>query len=194
MKKVLLFLLLIVINNSYSQKFDGFKGFVVTNSFDTIKCKFESISNIFHKNIFVPGNVRNNVKIINEKGEKRKYKPFEIISFTITGTDRGDGDFKFISTRTDNYNHFYHEVCAGKISLFRIYNQDGYANETSRDIFIKDGEIKDIGLFSYRADMGVLISDFPELHIKWIDSNNYYKLNQYEKVIKLYNQNFKLKI
>ena len=182
------FLFIFVTINLYSQKFEGFSGYVVTNKKDTIQCKFESVSNLFWKNIFKPSQLRNFVKTINTSGEKRKYKPFEIISFTVLGTEKGN--YKFVSTQADNYKHFYHEIIFGKISFFKIYDQDMNANIISENIFIKNDEVQEIWSLSFRDDFGKLLIDFPELYRKWIDSDNYYKKNQFDEVIRLYNAHF----
>lgn len=184
------FLLILFSFPSFSQNFEGFKGYVITKNKDTIHGTFESISNIFYKKIFTPARVRKFVKIKNNEGIVKKYKPTDIISFLIY-KPRENKDFKFISTNLDNYKHFYHEISVGRISYYKVYDEDINARELYKEIFIKDGHVQDVSMFSHRKDIGEIIKDFPELYSKWIDGNKYYKNYEIELVISLYNENFK---
>jgi len=192
MKRYLIAFFLIFSLSAFSQNFEGFKGYVITNNHDTIHGTFDAISNIFYKNIFNPARVRKVVKINNNAGIVTKYKPNEILSFLVY-KPRGEKDYKFISTYRDNYKRFYHEIAVGEISYYKIYDQDMNASEIYDEIFIKNDNIQEVTMFSYRKDLGELIKDYPELYSKWIDGNKFYKTHETELVISLYNEYFKNK-
>ena len=192
MKRYFITLLLFFSLTSFSQNFEGFKGYVVTIDNDTIHGTFESISNMFYKNIFNPARIRKIVKIKNNAGIVTKYKPNEIVSFLVY-KPRNNTDYKFISTYRDDYKHFYHEILVGKISYYKIYDQDMNASELYKEIFIKNDKIQDVTMFSYRKDFGELIKDYPELYSKWVDGNKFYKTYETDLVISLYNEYFKNK-
>ena len=197
MKKTLLSIIFIfIICNFYGQRFSGY---IVTNTNDTIKCRFHNISNMFWKEIFNPATLRNNVKIINEKGEKVKYKPFELFSFVIKNVENTGGrkhinkDYKFVSLQSDDFQHFYEEVFLGEISCYRIYDQDLNANLLERYIYVKKNKLVKIGFLSERTDAGELIKDYSELYKQWMDKEPY-KLSQMNTVFEIYNANQKKKL
>jgi hypothetical protein len=133
----------------HSQKFDGY---VVTNTNDTIKCKFFVETNLFDDTMFYPSSVRNKVKIYNN-GVKTKYEPSQLKSFFISGTKFGN--YKFVSLPEDGLKHFYQEIIVGRISSYRIYLDNlngGYP--PGRDSFVKDNKIQDIRALSFRKDFG----------------------------------------
>ena len=187
MKKIIILIIL------FSTKINAqyFEGFVVTNNNDTINCKFINISNLFKESLFKPVTLRNKVRIQKENGEEVKYKPSELRSFSIKGTGRGKTDYiKFISMKSDDFKHFYHEDYAGKISHYIIYDDDMYANELRKEFYIKDSKKIKISLFSPRKDYGELIKDYPDLYNKWMDPA-LYKLRFADEIIKEYNEYFK---
>ncbi|MFM9987486.1 hypothetical protein [Flavobacterium sp.] len=188
MKKIILIILIFFSKNIYSQNFNGY---VVTSSNDTINCKFFVETNLFDNTIFKAVSVRSKVKILNNKNEKIVFKPKDLASFLIKNTK--SGDFKFVSFEQDNYSYFYHEVIKGKLSYFKLYQEDKYSggpNSGFHEFVLKDNILLKFGVFDTRKTLGEQIKDFPELYQKWMDSNNYYKLYQIKEVIKLYNDYF----
>lgn len=171
-----------------AQKFDGY---YVTNTNDTIKCSFDVEVNIFDSKIFERASVKNKVKILNIEGKKLVFKPNEINSFFIKGTSTGD--YKFVGIV--NGNNFYHEIIKGKISYYKLYRQNpGGALGTliAEEYYLfKDGKLVEISPLNLRKGLSKQMLDYPELNQKWLDSDKFYKLNQFEEVIKLYNEHFK---
>ena len=164
-----------------------FNGYVVTNSNDTIKCRFSLEMNIFDETLFYDSGISRRAKIFKENGEKVKYMPTDLKTVFITGPKQGD--YKFVSLEQDK-EHFFHEKIIGKLSYYIVYRGNingGFPIQTP--YFLKDGKL--FSDFSSRKKFGELIADFPELYEKWMDSNNYYKLGQFPEVIKLYNEHFK---
>lgn len=186
MKKIVFIgLFLIVKFNSYSQRIEGY---VVTNSNDTIKCKFFVTPNMFNRTIIYKDELclLKKLKILTNSGEKKKYRANELKSFFVTGTS--EGDFKFVSLNEDNYNHFYHEVIKGKISYYRLYK--GVDGTKFNEYIIKSNLMFKLGIFNTRKTLGEQIKDYPELYEKWMDSNNFYTIDKLDEVIKLYNEHF----
>ncbi|MFB0910411.1 MAG: hypothetical protein QMA99_05595 [Flavobacterium sp.] len=178
----------IVIISTFTVHAQRFNGYVVTNSNDTIKCKFSLEMNMFDKTLFYDSGISKGAKIYKENGEKAKYKPTELKTVFITGPKQGD--YKFVSLEQDK-EHFFHEKIKGKLSYYVVYKgnlQGGFPIEIP--YFLKDGNLIEIKGFSSRKKFGELIDDYPGLYEKWIDSNNYYKISQIEEVIKLYNEYF----
>lgn len=188
MKKLLVvFVILIFGSKIYGQ---NYKGYYVTITNDTIKCDFDITEILLDSKKFDPQTVRNKIKVINNNGEKLKFKPNEINSFYISNTK--NGDFKFISI--PNHNYFYHEIIKGKLSYYKVYlNNPGGAFGTlaSQKIYLyKNEKLTEIDPLFLRKGLSKQIEDYTELNLKWIDSNKYYKLNQIEEVVKLYNKHF----
>ncbi len=200
MKKIF-FLILFVIQTSFSQD-KAIKGYIVNGNNDTIKCTFVGISNMFDKSQLNPAAVCDKkITIRLENGDEYVYKPYALNSihvFLVEGTynnvphnEDGSRDIKFVGLKEDNYKYFYREVIVGKISVYHKYDLDMRAHLITKEIFVKDDEIKDVSSFSYRDDIGSMIIDYPELFKLWIDGNKNYKLNQSLDVIELYNEHFK---
>jgi len=202
MKKIFL-LLLFVTHISFSQE-NKIKGYIVDAKNDTIKCTFIGISNMFNKKLLNPAAVCDKkITIQLENGDEYSYKPFALNSIHIYISENpynmpylpfnttGFQEIKFVGLKEDNYKYFYREIIVGKISIYHKYNQDMRANLTTKEIFVKDDEIKNVSSFSYRDDIGSMIIDYPELFKLWIDGNKNYKLNQSLQVIELYNEHFK---
>lgn len=188
-KTLLLFVLALTSINFYAQKFNGY---VVTNVNDTIKCNFFVETNLFNDSMFYANSVRKKVKILDEKGEKISFEPSQLNSFIIKGTKFGD--FKFVSFQEDGYNYFYHEVINGRISYYKLYKADLYSGgpNSGFDVFVyKENKFNKLAAFNQRKSLGEVISDYPELHQKWMDSNNFYKVYQREEVVNIYNEHFK---
>jgi hypothetical protein len=187
--KNLLFVLIIslITFKSFSQKFDGY---YITNSNDTIKCSFDVETAIFDRTDFERYSVRNRIRILNTEGKKITFKPNEINSFFIRGTKTGD--YKFASI--ENKNNFYHEIIKGKLSYYKLHgtNSSGAlgALVTERSFLYKDKNFIEMNPLNLRKGLGKQIEDYPELYQKWMDSNKYYKLDQFEEVVNLYNQHF----
>jgi hypothetical protein len=186
MKKSLIIIFILIFNsNSFGQ---NSKGYYITNSNDTIKCYFDLF---IVSGKFDPQTVRNKIKTINNNGDKLKFLPNEINSFFISETN--SRDYKFVSIV--NHNYFYHEIIKGKLSYYKVYlNNPGGAFGTlaSEKLYLyKNEKLTEIDPLFLRKGLSKLIEDFPELNLKWIDSDKYYKLNQIEEVIKLYNEHFK---
>jgi hypothetical protein len=188
MKKLLTTItILISCLNTYAQQ--RFNGYVVTNSNDTIKCKFSLEMNIFDQTLFYDSGISDRAKIFKENGEKVKYLPTELKTVFITGPKQGD--YKFVSLEQDK-KHFFHEKIKGKLSFYILYKGNiGGGFPLQMHYFLKDGMFIQIKGSNARKKFGELIIDYPELYQKWIDSDKYYKLNQFEEVIKLYNEHFK---
>lgn len=189
MKKItliLFFYFFAIISNAQGR----FNGYVVTNSNDTIKCTFSLEMNIFDKTLFYDSSLSKRAKIFKQNGEKVKYKPTELKTIFITGPKQGD--YKFVSISEDK-NHFFHEIISGKISYYIIYEGNLSGGFPYQRLFIlKDGKLARMDGFSRRKTLGEFIFDYPELHQKWMDSNNYYKIDQFDDVIKTYNEHFKV--
>ncbi|WP_396146632.1 hypothetical protein [Flavobacterium sp.] len=202
MKKIFLFLLFVT-HISFSQE-NSIKGYIVDAKNDTIKCTFIGISNMFNKKLLNPAAVCDKkITIQLENGDQYIYKPFALSSIHIYMSENaynmpylpqnttGFQEIKFVGLKEDNYKYFYREIIVGKISVYHKYNQDMRANLTTKEIFVKDDEIKNVSSFSYRDDIGSIIIDYPELFKLWIDGNKNYKLHQSLQVIELYNEHFK---
>lgn len=169
----------------HSQKFDGY---VVTNTNDTINCKYFVQTNPFNKKLLSVGSIRDKIKILNDKGETVEYTTRDIKSFLIEGTKFGD--LKFVSLKYDDYGRFYHEVIAGKLTFYRFY-KEGTGIVIGIGFGLKDEKFVELQGPDVRERLGELIIDYPELYNNWIDSKNGYKVYQMEIVIKLYNEHFK---
>ncbi|MCF8323206.1 MAG: hypothetical protein K9I26_08725 [Flavobacterium sp.] len=188
MKKILLVLTVVVfsINIQAQQRFNGY---VVTNANDTIKCRFSLEMNIFNDSLFYDSGISDRAKIFKENGEKVKYLPTELKTVFITGPKQGD--YKFVSLEQDQ-KHFFHERIKGKLSFYILYKGNisgGFPLQMH--YFLKNGILVQIKGSNARKKFAELIIDFPELYEKWIDSDKFYKLNQFEEVINLYNEHFK---
>lgn len=186
MKKIVI--IFIIILNSFNVQCQEFKGYVVTNENDTIKCKFIIETNLFNKNIAYFNYIRRKITIVNELNEKVTYKPYELISFNV----EYNGDNKFISVQNDNYSRFFHEVLEGKISLLVIYERSMSqyrVGDTPYYYLLKDNILTDLSLGGHRNEIGVLFEDYPQLHKDWMDKK--YKTKDYVDVIKKYNEYFK---
>lgn len=185
----LLFLIssFILCSTLHAQKFDGY---YIANNNDTIKCSFNVRVNLFDSKIFEKASVKNKIKVLNANGEKLIFKPNEIQSFFIRGTKTGD--YKFVSI--ENKNNFYHEVIKGKLSYYKLYreNSGGVLGAlVAEGLYLsKDKKLIEINPLNLRKGLAKQIEDYEELHQKWMDSDTYYKLNQFEEVIKLYNTHF----
>lgn len=168
----------------------NYKGYYITNENDTIKCSFDIPVILFDSEKFDPQTVRNKIKIVTDTGEKFSFKPNQIKSFFIKETKKGDYNFVSIA----NQNYFYHEIIKGKLSYLKVYlNNSGgvlgyYASV--RYFIIKDGDLTELNSMNLKKGLSKQIKDYPELDLKWMDSNNYYKVNQIEEVIELYNKHF----
>lgn len=180
--KVVAFLLLLPLF-VHSQKFDGH---VVTNTNDTIRCKFFIKTNSADDKIPYPSSVCKKVKILTEKGEEISFKPAQLKSFLIKGTK--DCDLKFVSLKEDK-SEFYQELIIGKLSLYKIYFTSMYGQEFSNGVILKDGKLQKIAGFGIRKKFGELIEDYPELYKKWM--NEEYTLDQFQELVSLYNEHFK---
>jgi hypothetical protein len=189
MKKIFTSITILIFGlNTYAQQ--RFNGYVVTNSNDTIKCKFSLEMNIFDQTLFYDSGISDRAKIFKENGEKVKYMPSELKTVFITGPKQGD--YKFVSLKADNYKHFYHEIIVGRLSYYVLYKGNlsgGFPHEKS--FVLKENKLVALDGFSRRKTFGELIVDYPELHQKWMDSNNYYKIDQMDEVLRLYNEHFK---
>ena len=178
---------MIFCSNVNAQKFDGY---YITNSNDTIKCSFDVRVNIFDSKIFEKASVKNKVKVLNVDNKKIVFKPNEIRSFFIKGTKAGD--FKFVSIENDN--NFYHEVIKGRLSYYKLYRQNSggaLGALIAEGIYLsKDQKLIEVNPLNLRKALSKQIEDYEELYIKWIDSDKYYKLNQFEEVVNLYNEHF----
>ena len=170
--------------NIYGQDFNGY---YITNENDTIKCGFNVGVNLFDAQT-----VRNKIKIINADAVELKFKPNEIKSFFIEGTSVGN--YKFVSIA--NHKYFYHEIIKGKLSYYKVYlNNSGGALGALASVsyyLLKDENLVELNPLNLRKGLSKQIEDYPELYQKWIDSDKYYKLNQFEEVINLYNKHFKI--
>ena len=187
MKKSVLILFILIFNsNSFGQ---NNYGYYITNSNDTIKCNFDLFI-VLGK--FDPQTVRNKIKIINNDGSISKYKPNEIKSFFISTTN--SGVYKFVSIT--GYNYFYHQIIKEKLSYYKVYlNNPGgaFGSLASEKLYLyKNEKLTEIDPLFLRKGLSKQIEDYPELYQKWIDSDKYYKLNQFEEVINLYNKHFKI--
>ncbi|MFL9831082.1 hypothetical protein ABS764_09505 [Flavobacterium sp. ST-87] len=188
MKKLFFVLFVYFLNfQVFAQKF---KGYYITNSSDTIQCSFDVEVNIFDRKDFERYSVKNKVKILNNEGQKILFKPNEIQSFFIKGTKTGD--YKFVSLSGNKF--FYHELVNGKLSFYKVYrhNSGGALGALASEEYylLKDEKLVQINPLNLRKGLGKQIEDYPELYQKWMDSNKYYRLNQFEEVVKLYNQHF----
>ncbi|MBS7230248.1 hypothetical protein KHA90_04355 [Flavobacterium psychroterrae] len=172
----------------YSQ---NYKGYYITNDDDTITCSFDIPVILFDSKKFDPQTVRNKINVITENGEKLKFKPNQIKSFFIKETK--NGNYNFVSIIDQNY--FYHEIIRGKLSYYKVYlNNSGgvlgyYASV--KYFIIKDNNLTELNSMNLKKGLSKQIKDYPELDQKWMDSSNYYKVNQIEEVIELYNEHFK---
>ena len=183
-------IIFIVIIFGFNMQGQRFNGYVVTNSNDTIKCRFSLEMNIFNDSLFYDSGISDRAKIFLENGTKVKYKPSEIKTVFITGPKQGD--YKFVSLKADNYEHLYHEKIIGKLSYYILYKgniRGGFP--FAKPFILKENKLVNIEGFSRRKTFGELIIDYPELHQKWMDSNNYYKIDQILQVLNIYNEHFK---
>lgn len=188
MQKLLFFLSTMIF--CYNVNAQKFVGHYITNSNDTIKCSFDVGVNIFDSKIFEKASVKNKVRVLNNEGKKIIFKPNEIRSFFIKGTS--EGDFKFVSI--ENNSNFFHEVIKGKLSFYKLYRQNSggaLGGLVAVGLYLfKDQKLVEVNPLSLRKGLSAQIEDNEELHRKWMDSDKYYKLNQFEEVIILYNEHF----
>ncbi len=186
MKKLFSVLFAFVIGSAiYGQKFDGY---VVTNTSDTINCKFIVPTNMIDKRIVTIAAIYDKVKILTDQGETKEFTTTDIKSFLIKATKFGD--LKWVSLKYDNYERFYHEVQTGKLMFYRFY-KEGTGIVIGIGFGLKDDKFVELQGPKFRERLGDFIEDYPELYAKWMDSNKYYKPKQLEEVIKLYNTHFK---
>lgn len=167
----------------HSQKFDGY---VVTNTNDTIRCKFFIKTNSADEKIPYPSSVCKKVKVLSDKGEEMTFKPSQLKLFFIKGTK--DCDLKMVSLKEDD-DQFYQELIIGKLSLYKIYFTSMYGQEFSNGVILKEGKLYKIAGFGTRKKFGELIKDYPELYNKWMNED--YKLDQFQELVGLYNEHFK---
>lgn len=168
----------------YSQ---NYRGYVVTDSNDTLKCKFVVHVNLFNHEIYYP--YSKNIKIINDKGEKIKFKPNQLKSYYLSGSQIRN--YKFVSLEYDNYKYFYDEIHKGKISFYYHYKLNSGGGDPIQTIYVlKDGVFKKINGFSMRKKFGEFIKDYPELYTKWMNSNKSFDLENMDYVVELYNKHF----
>lgn len=189
MKKLLITLLIMTFGFvSYCQKL---KGYVVTNTNDTIHCEFLVTTNMFTKNLFYAASVYKSVKIENKSGERIKYYPKDLKSFVIKETT--DGNYKFVSLKEDGFKHFYHEIVGDRLSYFKLYNKVGNIDPNSvyKEFILKNGSFLELGLFNTRKNLAKLIEDNKVIYDKWTDENGYYKLRDAENIINQYNNFYK---
>ena len=182
--KNLIAIFTIIIFNLASQAQGRFNGYVVTNSNDTIKCKFSLEMNIFDDSLFYDSGISKRAKIFKENGEKVKYMPSELKTVFITGPKQGD--YKFVSLEQDK-EHFFHEIVKGKLSFYVIYKgnlRGGFPFQMP--YFLKDGKL--YSNLNSRKSFGELIKDYPQLFEKWMDRKN--KVSQID-IITEYNTYFK---
>ena len=182
MKKLLILLLIGL--STYSQKYHGY---VVTNSNDTIKCKFRVQTNLVNDDIYYP--TSGTIVTLNGAGEKTKYEPSQLKSYYLQGPNIRN--YKFVSLAHDEHKMFYDEIQTGKINLYYTYS-GGYSGggPKGNPVILKDGQFVKIK-GNIRKKIGEFISDYPELHRKWINSNKFYELDQLTDVIEQYNEHFK---
>ncbi|MEO8515457.1 MAG: hypothetical protein ABI426_01865 [Flavobacterium sp.] len=189
MKKYFIILFVLLgIKNVNAQILDGY---IVTNANDTIKSKFVVRSND-DNGAFYASSVTKYVKVIDSKGITTKYYPNQLKSFFINY--KIVGDYKFVSLKADNYKKFYQEKISGKISFYLSYSDNirgGYPlvfeHYLKNDELINDSH----AYLNFRNEFGKFLEDYPELHDKWMSSNDYYKKRQVSEVIDLYNEHFK---
>jgi hypothetical protein len=168
----------------YSQKYHGY---VVTNSNDTIKCKFKVQTNLINDNIFYP--YSGSITTINADGEKTKYKPNKLKSYYLQGPNIKN--YKFVSLKEDNHESFYDEILKGKICLYYHYKQNLGGGDSLKTIYIlKDGRFEKIKGGNMRRKLGEFLSDDPEVYETWMSSNRSFDLDQMEYIIELYNKHF----
>ena len=168
----------------HSQKYYGY---VVTNLNDTIKCQFIVQTNLFNKNIYYP--YSKNIRIINNNGEKIKFKPNQLKSYSLSGSHVRD--YKFVSLKYDNYKSFYDEVQNGKICFYYHYKLNTGGGDPIKTIHVlKNGIFKKISGFSMRKKFGEFIKDYPELYEKWKNSNKSFDLENMDYVAELCNKHF----
>lgn len=182
--RILTFLAVLISLVGSAQKFNGY---VVTNANDTIHCKFFIKTNPTDEKIPYPSSVCKKVKILSDKGEEKAFKPSQLKSFYIKGTK--DCDLKFVSLKEDD-DQFYQELIIGKLSLYKIYFTSMYGQEFSNGVILSDGKLYKIAGFGIRKKIGKLITDYPELYNKWMNSEEY-KLEQFQEIVSLYNEHFK---
>ena len=171
-----------------AQKFDGY---VVTRSNDTIQCKFFVVTNLFTRDLFYAESVRKGVKIETKEKVKIKFKPSQLLSFLIKGTNHGD--FKFVSFSDDGYKFFYHEIVKGKLSYYRLYTpyQDMVVNNSFEQFVYKDNKLSKINRPKRRDSLGEFIKDYPELYDKWMSPYEPIDINSIDYVVEMYNEHFK---
>ena len=182
MKKLLILLLISL--STYSQKYHGY---VVTNTNDTIKCKFRVQTNLVNDDIYYP--TSGTIVTLNSAGEKTKYKPNQLKSYYLQGPNIRN--YKFVSLNQDNYKSFYDEVLNGKICLYYIYKLNMGGGDPIKTIFfLKDGKLEKINGFGLRKKVGEFLSDYPEVYETWINSKRSFDLDQMEYIVELYNKHF----
>jgi hypothetical protein len=182
MKKLLVLLLFCL--SSYSQKYYGY---VVTNSNDTIKCKYKVETNLINDDMYYPNS--KSIVTINNAGEKTKYKPNQLKSYYLKGPNIKN--YKFVSLKEDNNEFFYDEILKGKICLYYHYKINIGGGDPIKTVFIlKDGTLTKITGMNMRKKIGAFLIDYPEVYNTWINSNRSFDLDQMEYIIELYNKNF----
>ena len=182
MKKLLILLLISL--SAYSQKYHGY---VVTNSNDTIKCKFRVQTNLVNDNIYYPSS--RTIVTLNDAGEKTKYKPNQLKSYYLQGPNIRN--YRFVSLKEDNNKSFYHEVLKGKICLYYLYEPNMSGGDPIKTIYIlKEGKLNKIKGLGLRKKVGEFLIDYPEVYETWINSNQSFDIDQMEYIVELYNKHF----
>lgn len=182
MKKLLV--LLLVSLSGYSQKYHGY---VVTNSNDTIKCKFKVQTNWFNDDIYYP--YSGTVVTVNDAGEKVKYKPNELKSYYLQGPNIKN--YKYVSLNEANNDAFYDEILKGKICLYYHYKQNLSGGESIKTVYIlKDGKLEKVKGSGMRKKIGKFLIDYPEVYNTWVNSSRSFDLDQMEYIIEQYNKHF----
>ena len=179
MKKIILFCLVLFSINLYSQTR---KGYYVTNNNDTINCIFETSTLLFSQKLDISA-LHGPINVI-VNGEKKKFKPHEIKSFTVYDTN--DKQYKFGSFDAEK-RYFVHIFVEGRITLCHLYSAHPYDHSYFPiTALIKDGKIYKLNLFNVKQTVDDLISDSPELSEDWMNRKSH-SISTLEALVKDYN-------
>ncbi|WP_309614434.1 hypothetical protein [Flavobacterium sp.] len=182
MKKFLILFLVSV--SIYSQKYHGY---VVTNSNDTIKCKFKVQTNLFNDDIYYPSS--GTIITLNDSGEKTKYKPNQLKSYYLQGPNIKN--YRFVSLKEDKNKAFYDEIQKGRICMYYHYKPNYGGGDPIRTIYVlKEGIFEKISGLATRKKFGEYIEDYPELYQRWMNSNKSFDIESMDYVVELYNKHF----
>ncbi|NLM68088.1 MAG: hypothetical protein GX180_13090 [Enterococcus sp.] len=117
-----------------------------------------------HTDFYDFSRVTKNVNLVDSEGVK-KFKPHEIICFTINIPDKGVQ--KFVSLKADKIK-FFHEIISGKISLYKTYSLHSYDGSLAIiPVALKENKLVYLNVANRKQRISNLLKENPVLLEKW---------------------------